>query len=242
MYRTNLKPYTMLSKVYSQYWGDFCLGYLQILNHIKKVYQFDFKSVLDVSCGTGELIRNLYSRKYVVVGSDISENMISIARKRSTAEKIDFFVEDMADIKLNRKFDIVVCSFDSINYIINQDHLQRVFVNIYKHLNEGGYFVFDTITPMICPLNINYCICKKEDSGINVTQIQNYDSINNLLETTFRFDNMYFEKHIQRTYSKNDIVSLLKKSTNFKVSKTINDFNFRSIKNYSRIFFITKKY
>ena len=53
----------------------------------------------------------------------------------------------MIEVKLNTKFNIILCTFDSINYLINKNELLKFFKNVKIHLNINGYFLFDINTP-----------------------------------------------------------------------------------------------
>lgn len=103
------------------------------------------KSLLDVGCDNGSHALILSKRGYSVTGIDISKVMIEKARKKSKKQKIkaDFFVQDIRNIKLNRKFDCAICMFGGFGYILTYDDLIDVFSGLKKHLNKDGLFVFE---------------------------------------------------------------------------------------------------
>lgn len=69
-------------------------------------FMHDNNSVLEIGCGTGELLAQVKgSRK---VGIDFSEKMIINARKQYPG--IEFHVMDATDIRLDGKFDVIVLS------------------------------------------------------------------------------------------------------------------------------------
>ncbi len=71
------------------------------------------KQVLDVACGTGSHSLILAKRGYEVTGIDSSEMMVKEAKKKASKENVnvEFFVQDMRSIKLNKKFDCAICMF-----------------------------------------------------------------------------------------------------------------------------------
>jgi len=136
-----IKPYERLAELYDkEEWGKFSIKYIDILDDLKNKYNFIPNSILDISCGIGDLVNEL-SKEYKVVGSDRSAEMINIAKKKYP--NLKFYVSDMADLSLENKFDLILSPFDSVNYIIRQNNLGRAFKNIYYLLNEDGYFLFD---------------------------------------------------------------------------------------------------
>lgn len=87
--------------------------------YVKKLYvlvvnamdMLEYESVLDVGCGTGNLLSEVLKRKKVAVaGIDISEGMIEVARKR-LGESADLRVGDSERLPWeNGSFDIVTCT------------------------------------------------------------------------------------------------------------------------------------
>lgn len=71
-------------------------------------------NALDVGCGTGQLSRDLYHRDYQVLGVDLSENAIELA-KNSThylGEALEFRVANIeADLELNENYDLIMCKY-----------------------------------------------------------------------------------------------------------------------------------
>ena len=131
------------------------------------------KSVLDLACGTGTLIKHL-SPKYEVYGLDASRAMLAVARRKVPEGR--FFRQDMASFRLPRKFDIILCIFDSLNHLLTFAAWKKVFGRVHSHLNPRGLFVFDinTVsrlrrlkaeTPWIAEFGRNYLILRVEGSG-----------------------------------------------------------------------------
>lgn len=108
------------------------------------------RSVLDIACGTGIVTSLLYQRGYrPVFGFDIAGPMIAVARTKAAArdEAVEFDVQDAAAFDLpGRTFDMAVCLFDSLNYILDPAALRDAFGRIYAHLVPGGLLAFDLNT------------------------------------------------------------------------------------------------
>lgn len=115
-------------------------GYVR---HLIAQHKPDAKTLLDLGCGTGAVLRIL-ARAYAVAGLDISPRMLSIARKK--LPRAPFFRRDMTSFDLGKKFDAIICVFDSINHVLRFADWKRVFRRAAAHLNETGLFLFDINT------------------------------------------------------------------------------------------------
>ena len=99
--------------------------------------------VLDVCCGTGYLAGLLTARGYRVTGVDSSAEMITHARENVPGAA--FQVADAATFKVLGKMDGAVCTFDSLNHILEVETLQAAFKRIAVTLKSGASFVFDVL-------------------------------------------------------------------------------------------------
>ena len=97
-------------------------------------------SLLDVGCGTGMHIKYLKSR-YKCVGTDLSENMLRLARKN--VKDIKFVQSDMSNLNIKESFDVITCLFSAIGYLKTAERLKKTFSGFYKHLNAGGVCIID---------------------------------------------------------------------------------------------------
>ena len=103
------------------------------------------KKVLDVGCGTGGHLILLAQRGYEITGIDASESMIEIARNKIQKMNLDvrLYTYDIRNFSLNEKFDAVICMFAVIDYLTENEDLQKAFDNVRKHMRKGGLFIFD---------------------------------------------------------------------------------------------------
>jgi SAM-dependent methyltransferase len=100
----------------------------------------DAKSVLEIACGTGSIL-GILSEEYEVTGVDRCKPMLAIARKR--LPHVQFFRQEMTNFRLPRRFDVIICVFDSMNHLLRFTDWQRTFRRVARHLNNGGLFIFD---------------------------------------------------------------------------------------------------
>lgn len=102
------------------------------------------KTILELAVGTGT---NLvpFADNYEVSGLDLSEGMLGVARAKLPG--VNFYNQSMADFKIDKKFDVIMCLFDSINHILDFAQWKVMFENAKQHLADSGTFIFDVNTP-----------------------------------------------------------------------------------------------
>lgn len=98
------------------YWDD-------ITKHCSYFVHEDM-SVLEIGCGTGELLHNLNAKRKV--GIDFSEGMIAEATKQFPDLELKLMAAE--NIQLHEKFDLVILS-NLIGYV---DDIQDVFTQLHK--------------------------------------------------------------------------------------------------------------
>ncbi|WGF87881.1 class I SAM-dependent methyltransferase [Marinivivus vitaminiproducens] len=101
--------------------------------------------LLDLCCGTGQLIAPLLARGYAVTGLDYSADMLRFAAEN--APGAEFVQGDARDFTFERRFDGVFCTSASLNHMMSLDDLGRVFASVRRCLVDGGVFVFDVNHP-----------------------------------------------------------------------------------------------
>lgn len=115
--------------------------------------------VLDIACGSGRHSIELARRGFDVTGFDLSEFLISEARKnlKNSSEKnmkVKFLIKDMRDFNFGNTFDIAVNIFTSFGYFDNDKENFRVIENVSDSLKKGGYFVFDFLNKYYLEKNL----------------------------------------------------------------------------------------
>ena len=111
-----------------------------IQNHTSKV-----QTILDLGCGTGKHDELLCEEGYNIHGVDISEEMLKLAelRRKGRENNLTFSRMDIARLNLGRKFDVIISLFHVLSYQKTNILLDKVFSSVFKHLNDGGLFIFD---------------------------------------------------------------------------------------------------
>lgn len=122
-----------MSGINYRFWAKYIYELSKIYCDTKK------SSVLELAAGNGSLSKYLYKKykKYLI--SDLSLSMLKICKVKNLP-RICF---DMTLPPIKKQFDIIICSFDSVNYILSLKKLKQFFSNIYCILKENGIFLFD---------------------------------------------------------------------------------------------------
>jgi SAM-dependent methyltransferase len=115
----------------------------QYLRTLVLKYHKRANTLLELGCGSGSMLK-LLSQHYACDGIDLSQSMLRIAR--SKAPKARLHRGDICSFNLKRRFDVVLCPFDTINHVTSFAKWKRVFARAHQHLNPGGVFIFDVNT------------------------------------------------------------------------------------------------
>lgn len=141
-----MEAYTGFAQVYDIFmdnvpyeeWGDY-------LTALLRQYGIEDGLVLDMGCGTGAITRYLNEQHYDMIGIDISDEMLAIAREKSPSD-ILYLLQDMRSFELYGTVRAAVSICDSMNYILDEDDLYQVFKLVNNYLDPGGIFIFDLNT------------------------------------------------------------------------------------------------
>lgn len=138
----------MYSDVFCKVYNEFGWNYVpeafseQLLTWLSR-NNIEVKTCMDLACGTGVLCEILKEKGIEPAGMDFSEGMIAIAKQRNP--EIPYEVADMITFLPEKKFDLVTCTGDALNHIMDRSDVKRIFENVYSYLQEGGYFIFDIL-------------------------------------------------------------------------------------------------
>jgi len=103
--------------------------------------------VVDLGCGSGIWAKALLQADYEVLGIDISDAMLDLAREK--APKATFQNASLLRVELP-KCDAVTSIGECLNYQFDEHNLgdiKELFARIYDTLRPGGVFIFDIAEP-----------------------------------------------------------------------------------------------
>lgn len=95
-------------------------------------------SVLDAGCGTGRITVRLHELGYDVVGVDVDQPMLEVAR--AEAPGLDWRLGDLATLDLGRTFDVVLLA-GNIVPLLEPGTLPAVAQRLAAHTRPGGRVV-----------------------------------------------------------------------------------------------------
>lgn len=96
--------------------------------------------LLDIACGTGGHVGHLRDL-YQMVGVDLNEQMLEIARSRHPG--IPFHQGDMASFDLGSRYDAAICLFSAVGYMTTVERLHQAIANMARHLEPGGVLIVE---------------------------------------------------------------------------------------------------
>lgn len=202
-----LKNYERLCYFYNVDWGTWCLQHMSSIRQILSNHCPSKAMVLDLACGTGTLASALVSCGHNVVGIDLSEGMIKQARRRKL-NGADFRTGDMSSSRFNPEFDMVTCTFDAFNYLLDTNKVQGFFLTAASALKENGILFFDFNTPILYYYH-HIGTLYREICGESFLQERQFDIDSCIASTTFRFYDGVTEEHVQRAWRYEDIENAL---------------------------------
>jgi SAM-dependent methyltransferase len=237
-----VESYSKFAKYYDSLMSD-PKDKVALINGWIKKYNSKATSVLEIACGTGAILK-LMEKQYAVSGLDLSKEMLSIAKKK--IKKGNLYHQDMTSFSLNKKFDVVLCIFDSINHLPKFSDWNNVFKNSYKHLKKEGIFIFDVNTikkfnrfgkaknVFLNPMGKNFVIEKASVISKNKLEFSQI-LLENQKGNNYK---LFEEKVIEVAFEKDKIINALEKY--FKVLLVFDPKRKSPSKNSERLYFVCK--
>lgn len=157
----------------------------------------DSKTILDVGCGTGNIL-NMILNKYNnvdVYGIDISDKMLEKAKEKLTV-RAHLTLGDSEKLPYeDNKFDLIMCN-DSFHHYPNPKNVLKEFFRVLK--NGGMLILGDCWQPTISRAIMNFFI-KFNITNCGDVKMYSEKEICNMLEVA-NFKNIKFELVNDRSY------------------------------------------
>jgi ubiquinone/menaquinone biosynthesis C-methylase UbiE len=240
-------PYTILAPVYDGMMSHVKYKrWAKYVHAILKKEKFDGTALLDVGCGTGEFLNHMSRYNYKLSGCDASADMLNIARKKLPDLPLQVTALPLLMEIPENRFNIAVCLYDTINYILDISDLVESFKSIYRKLKTPGVFIFDVVTRSYCEQFFqNYTEKEVVRENIAYSRNSQFDTLNNVQTNyiqVFTPDGIFEEVHKQKIYNLQLIRDLLVHETPFQNIQALSDFSFENAdENSGRVHFIAKK-
>jgi ubiquinone/menaquinone biosynthesis C-methylase UbiE len=128
----------------AQYYDDMKVMSDEKLSFFEQIFKsYDNAVILDCACGTGYDLSVFHRLGYTIMGSDISQSMLSVARERPELHGVainDVSFEELESF-YDKQFDCILCLSNAINEIhVNPIKALKSMRNVLK---EDGCIIFD---------------------------------------------------------------------------------------------------
>lgn len=220
----------------------------EVILKICSDFSVERNDYLDLACGTGNMTKEIGKGFKNIWAVDLSEDMLIEAEEKLRTNKINnkLICQDICHLELNKKFDLITCSLDSTNYILDEDGLRAYFEGVHKHLKDQGIFVFD----------INSYYKLTNILGNNIFNFDNGDTVyiwENTLEddivqmyiTFFQKEGKLYrrfdEEHEERAY-KEELIEKNLSEVGFQIINKLDNYENKEIdKTTERIVYVVRK-
>lgn len=217
----------------------FAILFAQYLGDLLVRHPVEGRRALDLACGTGTLAVMLADAGWDVVGLDASHAMLALACEkaamlespgsatfvqgdmRNFADGGRWMVDgDASSFTLHpSSFDLVTCSYDSVNYLLSEADVLACFQNIACALAPNGLFVADMNTRYFLEHDWEPVIISEREGLIQIEQ-SHFDpttDCSTLALTGFAGDDMhgyqrFDEVHVERAYPPETVAALLEQA------------------------------
>lgn len=217
--------YESFAQVYDKFMED--TPYDQWTEYLKEIFKKhelinNTNIVADLGCGTGNMTERLAENGFDMIGIDLSEEMLAMAKEKAIEKKLDilYLNQDMREFELYGTVDAIVSMCDSINYVTEAEDLLEVFKLVNNYLEPEGLFVFDlnTIYKFDKILGCN-SFCETTDNSA-YTWENYYDSEERINEfyTNFFIESekglyeRHEEFHYEKGYEIDEVIDLIKEA------------------------------
>ncbi|MDR2520267.1 MAG: class I SAM-dependent methyltransferase [Eubacteriaceae bacterium] len=199
-----MEPYKRFSQYYDSYLKLYdCSAWFRYLFQLSGLQSLEREKVLDLGCGTGDMLCRFARAGAAVTGVDKSKGMLRISSKKAEGEGAQVIEGDISRITLSAEFGFVYSIGDSVNYL-DSGEFGCMLSNTQKMLRHGAALTFDM-------LNLSYM--KGKDLNENILTERGKISfrrsiLGDVLRTAVHISSGFahsVEKHVQYFHEPKDI-------------------------------------
>ena len=122
----------------------------------KKALEFAKGRVLDIGVGAGRTALHLQSKGHEVVGIDISDGILELARLRGVKKLVKM---SACDLKFKKdSFDTAIAFFNNFGLCGSMDGVAKMMERLHDIIRDGGVFLAESLNPLETNLrwHLNY--------------------------------------------------------------------------------------
>ncbi len=243
-----VEPYEILARYYDLVMEhvDYSTWAKYVIN-LHRLNRMQISNVTDLACGTGNLAMELADLGLNVVGVDGDPRMIEAAKKKPVPKgfQVQFHVGDLRQVPPVMEQDLILCLYDSMNYLLNPEDVMEFFRAVRPALRDEGLFIFDCSTETNSLSHFSSLNQTERIRGTVIHRQAWYDPHERIQNNQFEIfvmeeDTMYLEHHQQRIWSLDQIVEMVEQC-DFKLLSQYDGYTFKQGSEQSdRVHFVVR--
>jgi SAM-dependent methyltransferase len=109
--------------------------------------------ILEIGTGTGRFFTRVLESGRDIYGIDVSEHMLKVLKgKIAEADQSRITRQSITGFSFDFKFDLIIAPFRVLMHLTEKKDQLAALNNVFRHLNEGGKFIFDAFIPDLAML------------------------------------------------------------------------------------------
>ncbi|MBN2008644.1 methyltransferase domain-containing protein [candidate division KSB1 bacterium] len=230
----NVPPYSQLARIYDSVMAH--VNYRRWADFIHSVIQKwcpAAQTVVDASCGTGTFLQNLMKYNYRLAGFDYSGPMVRQAFLKSKRGELNapIWQDDIRTFGLSKSVEVIVCLYDSINYLMSLNHITETLTNVHRSLTQSGLFIFDICTERNSIKYFDNFIDRDSGPGYNYVRKSSFDRSQRIHSNVFHInfqdeETVFVEQHEQRIYFLEELYNIINPAQ-YTLVAALDGFSFR---------------
>lgn len=109
----------------------------------KVIKRYGKTEVVEIGCGTGNLVNHFMKAGFNYIGLDMSQDMINLAKEKTPTAQ--FIKDDMRSFTLPKAVESTIITARTISYLLTNEDVNNTFHSISNNLQKGGILSFDII-------------------------------------------------------------------------------------------------
>ncbi len=213
------ESYNLFARYYDSYMShvDYDSWTDSIKIWFEKYSSRKLNKILEIACGTASISSRFVKESYDVSASDSSPYMLHMADHKPHKPKL--YYGDLLDPIPEKGYDLIICLFDSINYLLHTSEIYKCLINVHEALQTGGLFIFDISTLANSLDNFYDEITYTSNRDGNIVHEAFYDEVSkrqiSKLSFYLKFGHVhrkFVEEHVQKVYRGYEIVNIINSS------------------------------
>ncbi len=236
------KTYSAVAKIYAHLMRKVDYNdWAEYLKQLSAYARYKITNVLEIAAGTCPIACVLKNEFPNLIATDLSKNMLL----QCNDDSLKRVVADMRRLPFKTKFDFIYSTFDSVNYLLSEEDVEKFLSEVSELMHEKSILTFDVSLEKNSLKYERKLNRRGKVNGIKYIQKSNYDRVKKIHENRFiikdQDGNTFEEVHRQRIYDLIDFFEFIENSGMF-VVECFEAFTFDDAdQNTDRAQFVIKK-